>query len=208
MSARKQPATAEQPSRELDRDPIGGQPFEERERDGFKVRIIHSVRRRKTISARLLDWQTLEIRAPAGLAAAELDKAIDDLVRKMGQKRARQRNFRSDADLQARAERCNRAYFAGALNWRSIRFVGNQNGRFGSCTPANGTIRISDRLTQVPDFVLEYVVVHELAHLVEPNHSPRFWELVYRFDRAERARGYLMALALEDDLMVTGQDSA
>ncbi|MHB1318586.1 MAG: M48 family metallopeptidase [Anaerolineae bacterium] len=205
MLARRQPAAAGSRARGLDRDLTGGEPLEERERDGFRVRIIHSARRRKTISARLLDWQTLEIRAPAGLAAAELDRAVDDLVRKMGQKRARQRNFRSDADLQARADRYNRAFFGGALSWRSIRFVGNQNGRFGSCTPAHGTIRISDRLTQVPDFVLDYVVVHELAHLVEPNHSPRFWELVYRFDRAERARGYLMALALEDDLAVTDQ---
>ena len=97
--------------------------------------------------------------------------------------------FGSDADLQARAERCNRAYFGGTLNWRSIRFVGNQNGRFGSCTPAHGTIRISDRLAQVPDFVLDYVVVHELAHLLEPNHSPRFWELVYRYDRGRASQG-------------------
>lgn len=208
MSAQQRPPSVDPPSSQIDKDLNGSQPFEVRERDGFTVRIIYSARRRKTISARLVNWETLEIRAPAGLAAAELDRAVDDLVRKMGQKRAQQRNFRSDADLAARAERCNRSYFQGALSWRSIRFVGNQNGRFGSCTPAHGTIRVSDRLMQVPDFVLDYVVVHELAHLVEPNHSPRFWELVYRFEKAERARGYLMALALEDDLAVRDQSGA
>jgi len=187
--------------------PVTQRPADERLIDGFRVRIITSERRKKTISGRLLDWQTLEIRAPANLADAELDRAVTDLVGRMSRRCARQRDFRSDADLQARAERHNRAYFDGALNWRSIRFVSNQTQRFGSCTPANGTIRISDRLKGVPDFVLDYVIVHELAHLIESNHSPRFWSLVYRFDRTERARGYLMAMAMEEDAAVSEQDA-
>jgi len=146
----------------------------------------------------------LEVRAPSDLAEPELEAALRDLVQRMARRRDRQRNARSDADLQARAQRLNRAYFAGALKWRSIRYVSNQNGRFGSCTPTTGTIRISDRLGSVPDFVLDYVVMHELAHLVEPNHSPRFWQLVYQYERAERARGYLMAMSLEDDSGATG----
>jgi predicted metal-dependent hydrolase len=167
--------------------------------EALDVRIVRSARRQKTISAKLLNWYTLEIRAPATMSDNELQRAVDDLVKRMLAKRDRLRTFASDTDLQRRAERCNQAYFAGRLKWRSIRFVGNQNKRFGSCSPANGTIRISHRLAGAPDFVLDYVVVHELAHLVEANHSARFWELVYRFERAERARGYLMALALEDD---------
>ncbi len=187
--------------------PLMQPPADERYLDGFRVRIITSERRKKTISGRLVDWQTLEIRAPANLADAELDRAVADLVGRMSRRRARQRDSRSDADLQARAERHNRAYFDGALSWRSIRFVSNQTQRFGSCTPANGTIRISDRLKGVPDFVLDYVIVHELAHLIESNHSPRFWSLVYRFDRTERARGYLMAMAMEEDAAVSEQDA-
>ena len=187
--------------------PLKQQPADERYLDGFRVRIITSERRKKTISGRLADWQTLEIRAPANLADAELDRAVADLVGRMSRRRARQGDSRSDADLQARAERHNRAYFDGALSWRSIRFVSNQTQRFGSCTPANGTIRISDRLKGVPDFVLDYVIVHELAHLIESNHSPRFWSLVYRFDRTERARGYLMAMAMEEDAAVSEQDA-
>ncbi len=187
--------------------PMTQRPVDERCLDGFRVRIITSERRKKTISGRLVDWQTLEIRAPANLPDAELDRAVADLVGRMHRRRARQRDFRSDADLQARAERHNRTYFDGTLNWRSIRFVSNQTQRFGSCTPANGTIRISDRLKGVPDFVLDYVIVHELAHLVESNHSPRFWSLVYRYDRTERARGYLMAMAMEEDTAVSGQNA-
>ena len=40
--------------------------------------------------------------------------------------------------------------------------------------------------------------MHELAHLIEANHGPRFWKVVNRYPRTERARGYLMAIGLED----------
>jgi len=186
------------------KDGSGLRATEERSLNGFSVRIVYSPRRKKTVSARLMGDDLLEVRAPSDLAEPELEAALQDLVQRMARRRDRQRNARSDADLQARAQRLNRAYFAGALKWRSIRYVSNQNGRFGSCTPTTGTIRISDRLGSVPDFVLDYVVMHELAHLVEPNHSPRFWQLVYQYERAERARGYLMAMSLEDDSGATG----
>ncbi len=186
------------------KDGSGPRATEERRLNGFSVRIVYSPRRKKTVSARLMGEDLLEVRAPSDLAEPELEAALRDLVQRMARRRDRQRNARSDADLQARAQRLNRAYFAGALKWRSIRYVSNQNGRFGSCTPTTGTIRISDRLGSVPDFVLDYVVMHELAHLVEPNHSPRFWQLVYQYERAERARGYLMAMSLEDDSGATG----
>jgi len=186
------------------KDGSGLRATEERRLNGFSVRIVYSPRRKKTVSARLMGEDLLEVRAPSDLAEPELEAALQDLVQRMARRRDRQRNARSDADLQARAQRLNRAYFAGALKWRSIRYVSNQNGRFGSCTPTTGTIRISDRLGSVPDFVLDYVVMHELAHLVEPNHSPRFWQLVYQYERAERARGYLMAMSLEDDSGATG----
>ena len=89
-------------------------------------------------------------------------------------------------------------YFGGTLAWTSIRWVTNQEHRWGSCTPSSGVIRISHRLAEVPPFVLDYVIVHELAHLVEANHGSRFWALAERFPRSERARGYLMALAGEE----------
>ena len=67
--------------------------------------------------------------------------------------------------------------------------------RWGSCTPADGTIRISARLASEPGWVLDYVIVHELAHLVVAGHNRRFWALVRRYPRSERARGWLMARA-------------
>ena len=104
----------------------------------------------------------------------------------------------SDEELAARADRLVRLYLADhaeAAAPASVRWVTNQNGRWGSCTPADRTIRLSHRLRNMPDWVIDYVLVHELAHLVVPHHNSRFWELVARFPRTERARGYLEGVA-------------
>jgi hypothetical protein len=105
----------------------------------------------------------------------------------------------TDEMLEKRARELNREYFDGRLRWQSIRYVTNQNTRFGSCTPDDGTIRLSHRLSSMPAFVRDYVIIHELAHLEESNHGPRFWKLVNRYPLTERARGYLMAVGLEED---------
>ena len=171
--------------------------------DAFELVIVRSARRKKTVGSKLLNWYTLEIRAPVDIPEEELQRITQDLARRTLESRAKMRSFSSDEALERRAQGLNREHFGGALRWRSIRFVSNQNSRFGSCSPGRGTIRISHRLAGVPDFVLDYVLMHEIAHLQEPNHSKAFWELVYRFPRTERARGYLMALSLEDDAVET-----
>ncbi len=161
----------------------------------MEVKVIRSARRRKTISARL-EGDVLVVRAPAHLSDQDLNDAIEKLKARV--ERRQQARQLSNEDLEQRAQALNRRYFQGKLRWRSIRWVTNQNKRFGSCTPSQGTIRISHRLAQMPDWVLDYVLVHELAHLVEPNHSPRFWALVNRYPLTERARGYLMAVGMEE----------
>ena len=166
-----------------------------RESEKWPVEVIRSVRRKKTVSAKL-DGGTLVVRAPAGMTDAELEPIIKNLHRRM-KKRATPLPV-TDAELEHRAKELNRQYFHGRLRWQSIRFVTNQNKRFGSCTPSQGTIRISHRLASMPDWVRDYVIVHELAHLQEANHGPRFWKLVNRYPLTERARGYLMAAGLEE----------
>jgi len=83
--------------------------------------------------------------------------------------------------------------FQGSLTWESIRYSSRQERRRGSCNCTTRTIRISQRLSELPQWVEDYVIVHELAHLLEPNHGQRFKALVRRYPLAERAIGYLIA---------------
>jgi hypothetical protein len=160
----------------------------------MEVKIIRSKKRKKTVSAREVAG-VFVVQAPARLSDADLQPIIQKLQQRL-QKRRDQATL-DDHALQRRAQELNRQYFEGKLKWESIRWVTNQHSRLGSCTPANGTIRISHRLAKMPAFVRDYVIVHELAHLREANHGANFWKLVYRFPKTERARGYLMAVGLE-----------
>lgn len=166
------------------------------ETTAWPIEIIRSDRRRKSVSAELKSG-ILVVRAPAAMGDAELAPIIENLQERL-QKRLRPLP-QTDADLEKVAHHLNRQYFGGHLRWQSIRYVTNQAKRFGSCTPSKGIIRISDRLAAMPNWVRDYVVVHELAHLLEANHGPRFWKLVNRYPLTERARGYLMAVGLEED---------
>jgi predicted metal-dependent hydrolase len=162
-----------------------------------EVKIVRSKRRKRTVEARL-ESGILVVRAPAAVSDAELQPIIEKLKARL-EKKQRRRHLKSDVSLEARARELNRRYFDGQLTWGSIRYVTNQDKRFGSCTPSQGTIRISHRVERMPAWVRDYVVVHELAHLAEPNHSRAFWELVNRYPKTERARGYLIAIGLEAD---------
>ena len=98
-----------------------------------------------------------------------------------------------DDSLRTRADSLNANVLDGQARIGSIRWVSNQRSRWGSCTVATGDIRISDRLKQVPDYVLDAVIVHELTHTFIPNHSAEFYEWADKVPYAERARGYLEA---------------
>ena len=164
---------------------------------GLVVELIRSTRRRRTISARL-DGNRLIVQVPAGLSHAEEQAWAEKLGSRILATR-RRRELNQDGDLAARAQELNERYFEGRLTFSEVRYVTNQQHRFGSCTPSQGTIRISDRVAKLPAWVRDAVLVHELAHLVEANHSRRFWKLANRYPLTERARGYLMAIGLDDD---------
>jgi predicted metal-dependent hydrolase len=161
----------------------------------MEIRIIRSKRRRKTVQAREIDGG-LEILAPAHITDKQLEPIIEELKARIN--RHKKLSKLEDEALERRANMLNRQYFDNLLQWHSIRWVINQNRCHGSCNTNRGTIRISHRIAEMPRFVQDYVIVHELAHVIEPNHSQRFWDLVYRYPRAERARGYLMAVGIED----------
>jgi predicted metal-dependent hydrolase len=158
----------------------------------MEIRVIRSPARKKTVSARQ-EHGALVVRAPAGMSDAVLLPIIERLQRRVERRRATR--ILDDQLLQRRAEALNAQHFGGTLCWRSLRWVANQDHRWGSCTPARGAIRISHRLSTVPEWVLDAVIVHELAHLVEPSHDAHFWALANRYPLMERARGYLMALS-------------
>lgn len=167
----------------------------EQEKRPWPVEIVRSRRRKKTVSAELQQG-VLVVRAPAKMTDAELAPIIEKLQGRLA-KRVRPVPP-SEAALEKQARALNEAYFNGRLRWQSIRYVNNQQKRFGSCTPATGTIRLSHRLAKMPDWVLTYVLLHELAHLEVPNHGRSFWALVNQYPLTERARGYLMAIGLEE----------
>ena len=150
-----------------------------------EVRVIRSARRRRTVQARVVDG-VLEVRIPA-----EEQKAVDEIVAKVRKKHTSSQ--RSDASLTARARTLNTRYLDDRATVGSIRWVSNQKSRWGSCTTSTGDIRISDRLQDVPDYVLDAVIIHELTHTFIPGHGPDFWEWADRAPKAERAKGYLEA---------------
>lgn len=164
---------------------------------GLSVEVVRSARRRRTISARL-DGDRLILQVPTGLSAAEEHAWALKLGGKIVAARKR-RELNTDDALTARAQELNKRYFDGKLLIADIRYVTNQQMRFGSCTPSRGTIRIADRVAKLPPWVRDAVLVHELAHLAEGNHSAKFWKLANRYPLMERARGYLMAIGLDED---------
>ena len=161
----------------------------------WPVEVVRSARRQKSVSAELKNG-VLVVRAPAELDDAALAPIIEKFRRQLARKV--RPAPQSDDSLVERAQALNKMYFNGRLRWQSIRYVSNQHKRFGSCTPSKGTIRLSDRLAAMPAWVRDYVIVHELAHLEEANHGRRFWQLVNHYPLTERARGYLMAVGLEE----------
>lgn len=161
----------------------------------MEVKIIRSKRRRRTVSARVLK-DLLVVSAPFSLSEARLEGIISEFKSKF-ERRKRKEELNRGNYLVERSAYFNQKYFSGALTVASIAYVDNQTAKFGCCNYANGAIRISHRIGSMPDWVKDYVIMHEMAHLVEPNHGKEFWEIVNRYPLTERARGYLIAVGLE-----------
>ena len=157
-------------------------------RSGEQVVVIRSRRRRRTISARRRG-ETIEIRLPMGLTTTEEAQWIERMTRRLQRGPAQ-----GDDDLMRRADALSRRHFGGELRPASVRWSDQQTSRWGSCTIDTGAIRLSSRMRDFPAWVIDYVLIHELAHLRYRSHGPRFWSLVSRYALAERARGYLIAM--------------
>jgi predicted metal-dependent hydrolase len=156
------------------------------------VEVVRSDRRRRTVSAYRQDGRTVVL-LPARMSQVDEDRWVAEMVGRLARQDARRAPTREA--LEERAAQLSERYLDGRAVPVSVTWSTRQNGRWGSCTPVDRTIRLSSRLQGMPDWVVDYVLVHELAHLLQPGHDPAFWALVGRYPRTERARGYLEGVA-------------
>lgn len=172
------------------------------------VEVRRSARRRSTVSA-YRDGDRVIVLIPARFSRAEEREWVQRMLDRL--KRRERRTRRSDADLLSRARTLAHRHlpeFPAAAEPASVRWVTNQRGRWGSCTPGDRTIRLSSRLRGMPEWVIDYVLLHELTHLLVPGHGDRFWALLTRYPRTERARGYLEGVAATAGLDLSEDISA
>lgn len=153
-----------------------------------EVEIRRSARRKRTVRAYREDGKTIVL-MPANLPRAVEQEHVRSLLERL--ERREQRVRPSDDQLMARATELSRSVFAGRAVPASVRWVTNMDKRWGSCSSGDQSIRLSHRLQGMPPYVVDYVLVHELAHLIEPNHSARFWALVEAFEHSDKAKGFL-----------------
>ena len=154
--------------------------------DGVEVR--RSTRRRRSVTAFREDGRTVVV-VPHRMSRAEIVPYVEELVGRLAAREGRGR--RTDAQLEARAAALGRRHLDGRAVPSSVRWVTNQRRRWGSCTPADGTIRLSDRLVPMPEYVVDYVLLHELVHLLVADHGPAFEAWMTRYPRLLEARAFL-----------------
>ena len=162
-----------------------------------EVEVRRSHRRTRTVSAYHKDGKVI-VMIPARFTRAEEAEWVDTMLGKLA--RNEQRGRRTDEQLMRRARELARDYLGAEVRPSSVRWVSTMTTRWGSCTTGEGTIRLSERLQTMPAWVIDYVLLHELAHLIEPSHNARFWQWVDQFPKSERAKGYLEGVAAAANL--------
>jgi hypothetical protein len=153
-----------------------------------EVEVRRSRRRRRTVSA-YRDGERIVVMIPASMTRKEEAEWVATMVARL--EKAERRKKPSDEALLRRAHELSDRYLGGMAVPETVRWVDNQRSRWGSCTPGDRTIRLSARLQGMPQWVVDYVLVHELAHLLESGHDERFWSWVERYPKAQKAQGYL-----------------
>lgn len=151
--------------------------------DPYPVRVVRSRKRKRTVSARLIEG-VLELTVPAWLSDREASEFVDRMQARFARKRAG-----ASSDLTERSAMLASRYELPQAT--SVRWVGNQNSRWGSCSVADGSIRLSDRMIGMPEWVVDAVLVHELAHLVHADHGAAFKALEARYERQAEASAFL-----------------
>jgi len=151
----------------------------------FQIEVVRSKKRRRTVSAQM-HGHVLRVSIPSWMSKSEEASNVAEMVRRFKRKIATQ-----EVDLTDRARILAKRYSLRTPD--SIEWAENLTSVWGLCTPSTKTIRMSTRLVGFPSWVLDYVIVHELAHLQVSGHGPDFWEITRRYEKTERAIGYLIA---------------
>jgi hypothetical protein len=158
-----------------------------------EVEVRISKRRKKTSEAKWVGGRIV-VSLPAHLDVESRQKTIDWLVERL-LTRHRLQSGLDDDGLLARAIELSDRYLVGARP-ASVRWVTNQTARWGSCSYYSGQIRLSHRLRVVPEWVLDSVLVHEVAHLTHPDHSSAFHKLAGAYPRHKEAGVFLAGYGL------------
>jgi predicted metal-dependent hydrolase len=143
---------------------------------GLPHRIVHRAGLRGTVWTEIRDSGERILCVAGGVE--HIDRRVHDFLKREARK-----------DLQKAAQS-----YAQALGVKVKRLsIRDQSSRWGSCTSA-GSLSFSWRLILAPPYVLDYLAAHEVAHLVEMNHSARFWRVVGKVcGHVERAKTWLDA---------------
>lgn len=159
------------------------------------VQVVRSTRRTRTVQALPLADGSVKLMVPAASSRKEvlgyLEKLLPKVAARQQQKDAGARRGASDDMLRERVAYLRAIFLPETPEVASIRWVTNQGKRWASATPSQGTIRVSHQLQGAPEYVLDFVIFHELCHLLEPNHSSAFRALEARYPHADRARAFL-----------------
>jgi predicted metal-dependent hydrolase len=171
--------------------------------EAFQIEVVRSKKRRRTVSAQM-HGDVLRVSIPSWMSKTEEATNVAEMVRRFKRKIATQ-----EVDLTDRARILAKRYSLRTPD--RIEWAESLTSVWGLCTPSTKTIRMSTRLVGFPSWVLDYVIVHELAHLHVSGHGPDFWEITRRYEKTERAIGYLIAKAgdtEDDDDVIDSQDGA
>lgn len=152
---------------------------------------------------------SLLVRIPYRMRNAEIPDLLINIQGQLARQKKRAKR-RTDADLQTRAKMINRTYFNNQISWQAIRWVPSMKTRLGSCTtggPTDGHIRISEEIKTWPQWVIDYVIAHELTHRLHPDHSARFWDtLTKAYPQTERARGFIKGVGFARGMKFEGEE--
>ena len=191
MTGSNQPSLfdSDEPSSQASSDPVE---FVYQRTDLAKVEVRRSKRAKRNITA-YRDNEKTVVTVPTRMAKRDIDAYVVELVNRLDD---RDERLSSQKLLEQRARQLSVKYLDQDLFQThsvpvTIRWVTNQNSRWGSCTPADGAIRLSHRMQRMPNFVIDLVIFHELIHLLVTDHSAAFYELMQRYPDHEKAKAYL-----------------